>query len=107
MKDTTHTHFFVKLLGARDGFPENMTDEEERIMEDHFQYLLGQAEKKSVLLAGPCFADPGFGLVIVNEVDEDKAREIVESDPAIKGGVLSYEMSPMKISLMSKGIASE
>ena len=105
--DTEHTHFFVKLTGTREGFPENMTTDEERIMEDHFQYLLGQAEKKSVLLAGPCFSDPGFGLVIVSEADEDKARAIVENDPAIKGGVLKYEMSPLRLSVMAKGVASE
>ena len=83
-----------------------MTADEERIMEDHFQYLLAQAEKKSVLLAGPCFSDPGFGLVIVSEADETNARAIVENDPAVKGGVLRYEMSPLRLSVMAQGIAS-
>ena len=99
--DTSNTHFFVKLVGTREGFSGNMTADEERIMKDHFQYLQEQAEKKSVLLAGPCFAEPMFGLVIVSEADESKARAIVEGDPAVKGGVLKYEMSPLRLSVMA------
>jgi len=44
--------YLIHLL--RDGFFEQPTQEEESVMEEHFQYLKQATEDGIVLLAGPC-----------------------------------------------------
>jgi uncharacterized protein YciI len=91
--------YFVKLLGTRPGWPTNMTPNEERIMGEHFEYLRDLVARGKVLLAGPCF-DPVFGLVILRTDSEDEARAIMADEPSVKQGVHTYEIQPMRVSLL-------
>jgi uncharacterized protein YndB with AHSA1/START domain/uncharacterized protein YciI len=93
--------YFVKLLGTRDGWPENMTAEEEKIMTEHFHYLKDLTAKKSVYMAGPCF-DPVFGLVILNVNSEAEAIEIMKNEPSVVHGVHTYEIHEMRVSLLAE-----
>ncbi|MCP4581923.1 MAG: hypothetical protein GY839_09905 [candidate division Zixibacteria bacterium] len=99
-------HYFVKLLATRDGFAENMTAEEERIMEEHFAYLKELVAKKKVLLAGPVF-NSVFGMVILEVYSEAEALEIMSKEPSVTQGVLTYKMSPMRASLMADNVSAE
>jgi uncharacterized protein YciI len=90
--------YFVKLLGTRDGWPENMTVEEKRIMSEHFDYLRDLTEKKKVIVAGPVF-DPVFGLIILRVDSRDEAIAIMDDEPSVKQGVHTYNMQPMRVSL--------
>ncbi|MFH2048539.1 MAG: SRPBCC domain-containing protein [bacterium] len=95
-----YKQYLVKLIGTRQGWPENMTENEARIMGEHFVYLQDLIAKKKVLLAGPCF-DPVFGLIILQTVSEEEAIEIMKSEPSVVQGVHTYEISPMTASLMA------
>lgn len=97
---TQPKQFFVQLLGTREGWPENMTDEEEKVMQKHFEYLKDLTEKRIVLMAGPCF-DPVFGLVILQTDSEDEAITIMVKEPSVVEGVHTYKMQPMHVSLMA------
>jgi len=94
-------NYFVKLLGTRNGWPENMTAEEERIMSEHFVYLRDLTEKKKVLVAGPVF-EPVFGLVILQVASKDEAVAIMTEEPSVKQGVHTYEIYPMRVSLRAE-----
>ena len=86
---TVPLHFFVQLLGTREDWPENMTPEEEKVMDDHFQYLKDLTFKKKVLMAGPCF-EPVFGLLVLQAESEKDAMDIVSHDPSISSGVMTF-----------------
>lgn len=91
--------YFVQLLGTRDEWPENMTPEEERVMTQHFYYLKDLIKRKKVFLAGPVF-DPVFGLIILSAGSKEEAKGIMDNDPSVKAGVHTYEMHPMRASLL-------
>ncbi|MBD3218024.1 MAG: hypothetical protein GF310_07075, partial [candidate division Zixibacteria bacterium] len=65
-------HYFVKLLGTREGWPQNMSDEETRIMDEHFAYLRKLVLQKKVVAAGPVI-DPVFGLIMLRVDSEEEA----------------------------------
>ena len=46
---STTEHFFVRLIGTREDWPNNMTPDEERIMSEHFHYLKDLVKQKKVL----------------------------------------------------------
>lgn len=94
-------HFFVKLLGTREDWPQNMNDIEQHVMSDHFAYLKRLAAQHKVLLAGPNF-DPVFGMIILQTESETEAREIMDSEPSVLAGVHTYEMHPMRVSLLGQ-----
>jgi len=92
-------HYFVQLLGTREGWPENMTPEEEKVMSDHYYYLKDLIKMKKVYLAGPVF-EPVFGLIILAVDSEKEARDIMDNEPSVKAGVHTYELHPMRASLL-------
>jgi uncharacterized protein YndB with AHSA1/START domain/uncharacterized protein YciI len=91
--------YFVQLLGTRDGWPDNMTPEEEKVMSEHFYYLKDLIKRKKVYLAGPVF-DPVFGLIILSVDSKEEAKTIMDNEPSVKAGVHTYEMHPMRASLL-------
>jgi uncharacterized protein YndB with AHSA1/START domain/uncharacterized protein YciI len=93
-------HFFVRLQGTRPGWPEGMTEAEERIMEAHFVYLRTLTWQGKCLLAGPVFGDPVFGLVVLQVADEAEARALMDAEPSVTSGVHTYTLSPMSASLL-------
>jgi len=99
-------HYFVQLLGTREGWPDNMSAEEEKIMSEHFVYLKGMVFKKKVLMAGPCF-DPVFGLIVLQVDSESEGREIIDNDPSIKSGLMTYKMQPFHLSLMAEHVPKD
>jgi len=94
-------NYFVRLLGTRPGWPENMTEREQKIMEEHFQYLKKLTGERKVLMAGPCFANPAFGLIVLHVASEAEAREIMSREPSVVAGIHTYDMAPLIVSLMA------
>lgn len=99
-------HYFVRLIGTRPGWPENMTDEESRIMGEHFIYLKNLVAQKKVIAAGPVM-DPTFGLIILQVDSRDEAIEIMKNEPSIMQGVHTYEIQPMTLSLLAENISPD
>jgi uncharacterized protein YciI len=87
----------------RHGFFEAPTPEEDAIMEAHYQYLKKGIAEGSVLLAGPCLDDT-FGVVILRAANEAAANALMFNDPSVKQNVMTAELHPMRISLVSQGI---
>ncbi len=92
--------YLVRLLGTRADWLNDMTEDEQKIMEDHFNYFKDLVKKEKCLMAGPC-KDPVFGLVILDVASEAEAKEIMDSEPSVIGGIHTYDMNPFHLSLMS------
>ncbi|MDF1667096.1 MAG: YciI family protein [Planctomycetota bacterium] len=99
MTKTEYKHFFGKLLGTRPSWPGDMTDSEQAVMGQHFQYLSRLVEEGKVLMAGPCFESPPFGMVIIRATDEEEALAILQSDPSVVAGLHSANCTEFHLSL--------
>ncbi len=91
--------YLVKLLGTRPTWPDDMTEDEMKVMSEHFMYLKKLTCDHKVVTAGPVF-DFKFGLIILQVQSEDEAREIMANEPSVVKGLHTYEMSPMTVSLL-------
>jgi len=100
MKIPESKYYFVELLGTREGWPEIMTEKEQQVMAEHFEYLKSLTAQSKVLMAGPVFGK--FGLIILKVYSEDEARQIMADEPSVKQGVHKYTMTPMIASLMAQ-----
>jgi uncharacterized protein YndB with AHSA1/START domain/uncharacterized protein YciI len=94
------SQFLAQLHGTRKGWPENMTPAEERIMDEHFEYLKKLTAETKVLMAGPAFG--AFGLIVLQTESEEEANDIMRIEPSVARGVHTYELYPMRVSLMAE-----
>ncbi len=81
---------------------EGATNEEDRIISDHFRYLKSLTEKGIVLLAGRTLnTDPSsFGIVIFNADSEEQAQQVMLNDPAVEQRVMRAELYPYRMALL-------
>ncbi|MCH4886143.1 hypothetical protein EZV73_01120 [Acidaminobacter sp. JC074] len=87
-----------RLVGGQD-----WTEEDEKIVERHFHKLQDLKKEGILILAGRTTHDgpDTFGIVILN-ADEVKAREIMLNDPAVKEGIMTAELYPYRVALISE-----
>jgi uncharacterized protein YciI len=80
--------------------PFEPTEEESRIVSEHYEYLMRLRAEGRLVLAGPS-ALPGdtFGLGIFDQDDRAEVEAIVASDPAVTSGVMTAEIRPYRISV--------
>ncbi len=84
-------------------------DEEKRIVSEHFNYLQDLERKGTLILAGRTqnTDNSSHGIVIYNAESEDRAREIMLSDPAVKKFLFRAELYPYRISLLKEENAKQ
>jgi uncharacterized protein YciI len=91
--------FFIRLIPPRASFTMDITEPEKAIMQEHAAYWQKLLRKNIAVAFGPVF-DPkgGYGIGIVEVMDENEAREIMAHDPTIKAGQdFSFEIHAMKL----------
>ena len=73
---------------------------EQQLVSEHLAYLGRLMEAGEVTQAGPVIgldqgpAADGLIAVIIYAVDADRALEIANSDPAVRGGLISLDIRP-------------
>jgi uncharacterized protein YciI len=93
---------FVYMLKAyRHDLINNASPEEEKIIDMHFEHLKKALHEGILILAGPCL-DGEFGIVIFRAGSEEEANVFMNSDPAVKAGLMSAELHPFRVSLSEK-----
>jgi uncharacterized protein YciI len=92
--------WLVVLRPVREEMPFEPTDEESRIVSEHYEYLKQLRAEGRLVLAGPS-AVPGdtFGLGIFDQDDRAEVEAIVAADPAVTCGVMTAEIRPYRISV--------
>lgn len=97
--------FLYLLKPARLGMvTEGPTPAEAETVSRHFAYLTDLTNKGVMILVGRTQNndESTLGIVIFEAEDESAARNIMENDPAVKGGVMTAELYPYQIALMRK-----
>lgn len=83
---------------------EGPTPNEQKIIGLHYNYLKDLTDTNVVILAGRTqnVDSTSFGIVIYKAFSEEKAKEIMENDPAVKEGIFSAQLFPFRVSLFSE-----
>jgi uncharacterized protein YciI len=78
------------------------TPEEDAIIGKHFTYLEQLTKGGVILLAGRTLNKDysNFGTIIFRSSSEQAARQIMESDPAVKHRIMRAELYPYRIALL-------
>jgi len=93
--------WLVLLRPVRPGLPVEPTEEESRIVAEHFEYLQRLCAEGKLVLAGPSHVAVGdsIGVAVYDLEDEEEVRAIVAADPAVANGVMTAEVRPLRISV--------
>ncbi len=80
------------------------TDSEQAAVAEHSAYLQGLNTQGVIILVGRTLTtdENTMGLTIFRTESEDAARQIMNSDPAVKKGVMTATLSPFKVILQGK-----
>jgi uncharacterized protein len=93
--------YLYQIKPIRSDFMKNQSQEEKNALEAHFFYLQDLLQEDKLVLAGPCL-DASFGVVILQNVDNEEANRIMVNDPAIVHEIMTGELFPFRISLLKK-----
>lgn len=94
--------FLYRLTPVRiEMVTEESTPEEQAFVNEHFVHLEKLTQQGVVLLVGRTQDNSPntFGLVIFQAQSTEQAREIMNSDPAVRKGLMRAELFPFRIAL--------
>jgi len=93
--------WLVLLRPVRPELPVEPTEEESRVVAEHFEYLQRLCREGKLVLAGPSHVAVGdtLGIAVYEVDDEAEARAIMKADPALVHGVMTGELRPLRISV--------
>jgi hypothetical protein len=92
--------WLVILRPTREEMPFEPTEEESRIVSDHYDYLVSLRDEGKLVVAGPsAVVGDTIGIGVLDVESEDEVRAIVAADPAVVGGAMTAEIRPFRISV--------
>ena len=93
--------WLVLLRPVRPELPVEPTEEESRIVGEHFAYLQRLCAEGKLVLAGPSHVAVGdtFGVAVYDVEDEAEVRALVAADPAVANGLMTAEVRPLRMSV--------
>lgn len=85
---------------------DSWTDQDQKIVQEHFTRLKELTEQGIVILAGRTTReDPtDFGVVIFKAQSDMDAKRIMKQDPAVLQGIMAAELFPYRIALINTSI---
>lgn len=98
-------HFLYRIQPTRLAMlADGPTEEEARIVGNHFAYLQRLVAEGIVLMAGRTLTtdEQSFGIVVFVAVSPEAAAEVVQGDPAVQAGVMRAELFPYRVALWSQ-----
>ena len=89
--------YILNLAEERLRNPDGWTDAEKEVVSVHFKYLTDLYEKGIVKYVGRTVDErSSFGIVVLEAGNEDKAREIMDNDPAVVNQIMNATLYPFK-----------
>ncbi len=77
------------------------TEDEAKIIEEHYLYLKNLTEKGIVQIAGRTLISgkDSFGIVVFETNSLEEAEKIMNNDPAVLNNIMCSKLYPFKVSL--------
>ncbi|MGW9586817.1 YciI family protein [Microbacterium sp. NPDC055455] len=98
--------WLYRIVPSRPEMVADATDDEQRIVADHFAYLVDLRDRGILILAGRTQEGEGtFGVTIFEADDEQAARAVMAADPGISGGVFLATLHPYRVAVARDGLA--
>jgi uncharacterized protein YciI len=88
------------LHPPRPDFAATMSEAESAVFAEHFQHLQRLLDDGALVLAGPTLGESNTGIAIFEAEDEEAARRVMESDPAVASGVVFGELREMRLTFL-------
>jgi uncharacterized protein YciI len=88
------------IHAPRERFGETMTEREQQVWGEHFEYLKRLLADGTLILAGPTLGQINTGIAVFEAPDEDAAREIMSNDPIFVSGIARLELRPFRAALL-------
>ena len=89
--------YFCKLISHRPSFPQDITEQERNLMQEHVRYWTDLVDKKLALAFGPV-ADPqgAWGLALLQVGALSQAEDLTSNDPVARAQLgFHYEIYGM------------
>ncbi|WP_203579624.1 YciI family protein [Microbacterium hibisci] len=98
--------WLYRIVPTRPEMVVDATPEEERIVGEHFAYLVSLRDRGIMILAGRTQEPEGtFGITIFEAEDEHAARSVMDADPGVAGGVFAATLHPYAVAVARDGLA--
>ncbi len=94
--------FIYLLKSNRPGLMDDMSPQEELVLEEHFEYLQREPGEGKPVLAGLCL-DGELGIVVFRARTREETLEFTKDDPAVRDELMTADFHPFRNSLMDKG----
>lgn len=87
----------------------NWTEREERIVAEHFDALQLLLKENKLIMAGRTdnMDETTFGIAVFQASSQTEAEKIMESDPAVKKGIMTAELFPYRVALINPNFEVE
>jgi len=95
--DNRHFMYVLRPLAFKN--PDEMTETHQRIARSHFEYLERLVAEDTVIMAGRT-EGAEMGIVVFQAPSEERALGIMQSDPAVRHGLMSATLYPYRLSLL-------
>ncbi len=96
--------FILFIEPVREDMPNGPTEDEARIVGEHFGYLKSQLAARNLILAGRTTEPPFVGIAIFEAANPADAEEFVAKNPAIVAGVFRVKsMQSYRVALIADG----
>ncbi len=95
----TPAEFIYFIEPVRATFNEDYTEDEAKIVAQHFAYLQALLAGGRLILAGRTTEERPTGIVVFEAADLAAAREVYENDPAVKAGLFKGRVAPYRVAL--------
>jgi len=96
-------NWFVHLIPPRPTFDKDMTEAEQKLMEQHYAYWKDQFAKGVCLFGGPVLDPRGvYGVLAIRATTLDEASSIASADPSVKAGLNRIDVAEMKIAFLAR-----
>ena len=90
-------HYFLKLIPPRPDFATTMTEEENKIMQEHIVFWQELLKEGICIVYGPVFDPNGaYGVAVISVENETIVQDIQKNDPSVMKGLNRFEVFPMK-----------
>ncbi|GAA1990683.1 YciI family protein [Microbacterium pumilum] len=97
--------WLYRIVPVRPAMVADPTEREDEIVGAHFSYLVELRDRGILILAGRTQEQVGtFGITIFEAEDEDAARAVMMSDPAVAAGVFEASLHPYAIAVAREGL---
>ena len=92
-------HYAYRITPPRADFVRTLTEAERAIMLRHWNYLQGQFAAGKINVVGRC-ENGDYGITILETGSMEEARQIMQEDPAVAGGLMRAEIHEFRLLLV-------